>query len=83
MDQNNNSIPEENRGKRTFSSRVVRFAAWWFGYTGLLASTTPCPFCGSNGCPSGIGISSLIGALFAFLTSRGEKGSGSGNQRNK
>lgn len=44
---------------------LVRLMASWFGWTGLYAAFSVCPFCGRPGCPIGF-ISA--GTMGAFLT---------------
>ena len=43
-----------------------RFTARWFGFTGLYAAFSVCPFCGQAGCPVGVGIAGSMGAFFAL-----------------
>lgn len=45
---------------------LFRFAAKWFGFTGLYAAFSVCPFCGQAGCPVGAGIAGSVGAFFAL-----------------
>ena len=43
-----------------------RFLASWFGFTGLYAAFTVCPFCGQQGCPVGIASAGTVGAFLAL-----------------
>ena len=45
---------------------LFRFAGRWFGFTGLYAAFSVCPFCGQAGCPVGVGIAGSVGAFFAL-----------------
>lgn len=42
---------------------LFRFAGRWFGFTGLYAAFSVCPFCGQAGCPVGVGIAGSVGAF--------------------
>ena len=59
---------DEKLNKRKISSfsHLFRFIGLWFGFTGLYASSTVCPFCGQQGCPVGIASAGTIGAFFAL-----------------
>jgi hypothetical protein len=45
--------------------RLFRLFASWFGFTGLYAAFSVCPFCGQQGCPVGMASAGTVGA---FLT---------------
>ncbi len=45
---------------------LFRFFGWWFGFTGLYAMFTVCPFCGQPGCPVGIASAGTVGAFFSL-----------------
>ncbi len=45
---------------------LFRFAVKWFGFTGLYAVFSVCPFCGRAGCPVGAGITGSVGVFFAL-----------------
>lgn len=46
---------------------VLRFFGWWFGFSGLYAIFSVCPFCGQPGCPVGAGTAGLFGVFFASI----------------
>jgi hypothetical protein len=46
--------------------RLFRFIGWWFGFTGLYATFTVCPFCGQPGCPVGMASAGAVGAFLAL-----------------
>lgn len=45
--------------------KLFRLFGSWFGFTGLYAAFSVCPFCGQQACPVGI---ASAGAVGAFLT---------------
>jgi len=45
---------------------IFRFVAGWFGFTGLYAAFSVCPFCGQPGCPVGIVSASAVGAFLSL-----------------
>jgi hypothetical protein len=47
--------------------RMMNFFKWWLGFTGLIAGTSVCPFCGQPGCPVGVGVASTMGGFFALF----------------
>jgi hypothetical protein len=52
---------------------VLRFFGLWAGFTGsyqALGSTCPC--CSRPGCPVGLGIAALFGALGSFFVLKGK-----------
>jgi len=53
--------------KRSVMGRIIRFFAWWFGFTSLYAMFAVCPFCGQIGCPVGMGSAGFVGGFFALL----------------
>jgi len=58
----------EARGeKRSVMGKVIRFFAWWFGFSSLYATFAVCPFCGQLGCPIGMGSAGFVGGFFALL----------------
>ncbi|MFZ5517196.1 MAG: hypothetical protein ACOY90_11195 [Candidatus Zhuqueibacterota bacterium] len=58
----------ETRGeKRSVMGKVIRFFAWWFGFSSLYATFAVCPFCGQLGCPVGMGSAGFVGGFFALL----------------
>lgn len=46
--------------------RLFRFFASWFGFTGLYAAFSVCPFCGQQGCPVGMASAGTMGAFLAL-----------------
>ena len=46
--------------------RLFRLFASWFGFTGLYAAFSVCPFCGQQGCPVGLASAGTVGALGAL-----------------
>ncbi len=53
--------------KQSVFQRMMNFFKWWLGFTGLIAGTSMCPFCGQSGCPVGIGVASTMGGFFALF----------------
>jgi hypothetical protein len=47
--------------------RLVRMFALWFGFTGLYAAFSVCPFCGRQGCPVGMVSAGTVGAFFCVM----------------
>lgn len=45
---------------------LFRFIGWWFGFTGLYAMFSVCPFCGQQGCPVGLASAGSIGAFLSL-----------------
>ncbi len=58
---------EASGEKRSFLGNIIRFFAWWFGFSGLYAMFAVCPFCGQVGCPVGMGSVGFVGGFFALL----------------
>jgi hypothetical protein len=46
--------------------KLFRFIGMWFGFAGLYAAFSVCPFCGQPGCPVGLASAGAIGAFFAL-----------------
>jgi hypothetical protein len=40
---------------------------WFLAFFGIYASSSVCPFCGTPGCPVGVGGAALVGGAFACL----------------
>ena len=53
--------------RQTIRGKLFQFLKWWFAFTGLIASTSVCPFCGTPGCPVGIGAATTMGGAFSFI----------------
>lgn len=47
------------------ATRLAPFAGWWFGLTGMVASTSVCPCCGQPGCPVAPASAAVVGGLGA------------------
>ena len=62
-----NKTKEAEPGKHTMTAHVIRFIGWWFGFTGLYAMFSVCPFCGQSGCPVGAGAAGIFGGFFALI----------------
>lgn len=45
---------------------LFRFIGWWFGFTGLYAMFSVCPFCGQQGCPVGLASAGSVGAFLSL-----------------
>jgi hypothetical protein len=46
---------------------LKRYVLWFFAFFGIYASSSVCPFCGTPGCPVGIGGPAVVGGVFACL----------------
>lgn len=53
--------------RASFKVRIINFFKWCLAFTGLVVTTSVCPFCGQPGCPVGVGAATTIGALFALF----------------
>jgi len=62
-----NNISVENHHRHSVFSRIIHFCKWWLGFTGLIAVTSVCPFCGQPGCPVGIGAATTIGGFMSLF----------------
>jgi hypothetical protein len=65
-------LPAQPESRGRWGS-VKSWVLWVLAFTGIYASSSVCPFCGSAGCPVGIGGAALVGALFASLGQAGRK----------
>jgi hypothetical protein len=45
---------------------------WFLAFFGIYASSSVCPFCGTPGCPVGVGGAALVGGVFACLWQYGK-----------
>jgi hypothetical protein len=45
---------------------------WFLAFFGIYASSSVCPFCGTPGCPVGVGGAALVGGAFACLWQYGK-----------
>ena len=46
---------------------LKRWVLWFLAFFGIYASSSVCPFCGTPGCPVGVGGAALVGGVFACL----------------
>jgi hypothetical protein len=56
----------------SITGKVLRFSGWFFGFAGLFAMGSVCPFCGQQGCPVGSAGAGIVGLLFAALMQWGK-----------
>ncbi|WP_394699238.1 hypothetical protein [uncultured Desulfobacter sp.] len=63
VQSSNNSNPKI---KLSPFGRLFRIFASWFGFTGLYAAFSVCPFCGQQGCPVGMVSAGTVGAFLAL-----------------
>jgi hypothetical protein len=68
IEHKHNETNEETTGKVKLSpfGHLFRFIGWWFGFTGLYAMFSVCPFCGRQGCPVGLASAGTVGALLSL-----------------
>jgi hypothetical protein len=51
---------------------LLRFSGLWVGISGTYAVMCgTCPFCGRPGCPVGIGVAGMFGALGSVILTQG------------
>ena len=51
---------------------LLRFSGLWVGISGTYAVMCgTCPFCGRPGCPVGIGVAGMFGALGSLILTQG------------
>ncbi|MBN1602938.1 MAG: hypothetical protein JW915_15120 [Chitinispirillaceae bacterium] len=63
----NNAISGPIQKKHSVFSHLLKFLGWWFGFAGLYATFSVCPFCGQAGCPVGVGATGIFGGVFALI----------------
>ena len=56
----------------TLSGSLKRWVLWFLAFFGIYASSSLCPFCGTPGCPVGIGGAAVVGGAFACLWQYGK-----------
>lgn len=61
------NMGENNSVKLSPLGYTIKLVSKWFGFTGLYAAFSVCPFCGQTGCPVGIGSASIVGAFFILI----------------
>jgi hypothetical protein len=62
--------PELQEGGRW--TALKRHVLWFLAFFGIYASSSVCPFCGTPGCPVGVGGAAVVGGVFAFLWQYGK-----------
>jgi len=62
--------PGSQKGSRWDS--LKRWVLWFLAFFGIYASSSVCPFCGTPGCPVGVGGAVLVGGVFACLWQYGK-----------
>jgi len=62
--------PDLHEGGRWGS--LKRSTLWFLAFFGIYASSSVCPFCGTPGCPVGVGGAALVGGVFACLWQYGK-----------
>ncbi len=63
--------PEETQEVGRWNS-LKRYVLWFLAFFGIYASTSVCPFCGTPGCPVGVGGAALVAGAFACLWQYGK-----------
>ena len=53
-------------------SSLKRSALWFLAFFGIYASSSVCPFCGTPGCPVGVGGAAVVAGTFACLWQYGK-----------
>ena len=56
----------------SLSGSLKRWVLWFLTFFGIYASSSVCPFCGTPGCPVGVGGAAVVGGAFAFLWQYGK-----------
>ena len=51
---------------------LKRYVLWFLAFFGIYASSSVCPFCGTPGCPVGVGGAALVAGAFACLWQYGK-----------
>jgi hypothetical protein len=62
--------PELREGGRW--TAIKRHVLWFLAFFGIYASSSVCPFCGTPGCPVGVGGAAVVGSVFACLWQYGK-----------
>jgi hypothetical protein len=57
--------PEPSKEGRWGS--LKRSVLWFLAFFGIYASSSVCPFCGTPGCPVGVGGAAVVGGVFTYL----------------
>ena len=66
MESSKESEKPHAKKKMSPIGHLFRFVGLWYGFTGLYATFTVCPFCGQQGCPVGLASAGTIGAFFSL-----------------
>lgn len=69
------SVVPSGRAARVLAN-LLRFFGLWAGISGAYAAVGggACPCCGNPGCPVGIGIAGIFGALGSLIINYGRRG---------
>ena len=70
-------VPVVPRGRATrLLAGLLRFFGLWAGISGAYAAMGggTCPCCGNPGCPVGIGIAGIVGAVGSLIINHGRRG---------
>jgi hypothetical protein len=51
---------------------LKRYILWFLAFFGIYASSSVCPFCGTPGCPVGVGGAAVVAGAFACLWQYGK-----------
>jgi hypothetical protein len=51
---------------------LKRYLLWFLAFFGIYASSSVCPFCGTPGCPVGVGGAAVVAGAFACLWQYGK-----------
>ncbi len=51
---------------------LKRYVLWFLAFFGIYASSSVCPFCGTPGCPVGVGGAALVAGAFTCLWQYGK-----------
>jgi hypothetical protein len=51
---------------------IKRQVLWFLAFFGIYASSSVCPFCGTQGCPVGVAGAAVVGGVFACLWQYGK-----------
>jgi hypothetical protein len=68
MDDLSTKEHRHHHARHPFFAWMVHYIKWWLAFTGLISATSICPFCGTPGCPVGVGFASAMGGVFALFT---------------
>lgn len=67
------ALPEGLKNEAvTILGSLKRWGLWCLAFFGIYASSSVCPFCGTPGCPVGVGGAAVVGCVFACLWQYGK-----------